>query len=174
VLAVAIVVLRPSIAPPLRIGSPAPEFRLPALTDSGPPGQAGGARSPSELRGRVLFINFWATWCPPCRDEAPSLERLYQRLKTHGLEVLAVSIDDPGARATVESFQREFSLSFPILLDPSQTVYRAYQATGVPETFVISPEGRLIERVVGPRDWDRPRYTELVERLMGQSGGGTG
>jgi peroxiredoxin len=165
-LAASIVLLRPAVLPPLRVGSPAPEFRLPVL------GQEGSRTlSPADLRGRVVFINFWATWCPPCRDEAPSLERLYQRLKPKGLEVLGVTIDDPGALEAVAGFQREFALSFPILLDSSQTVYRDYQATGVPETFVISPEGRLIERVVGPRDWADPRYGRLVERLLAQKGG---
>jgi thiol-disulfide isomerase/thioredoxin len=124
-------------------------------------------RSLADAHGKVVFVNFWATWCPPCRDEAPSLERLYQRLGPQGLEVLAVTIDEAGDREAVAKFRQELGLTLPILLDPDRDVYRAYQATGVPETFVVSREGRLVERVVGPRDWEEPRYTALVERLLG-------
>jgi thiol-disulfide isomerase/thioredoxin len=124
-------------------------------------------RSLADVQGKVVFVNFWATWCPPCRDEAPSLERLYQRLGPRGLEILAITIDEAGDREPVERFRQELGLTLPILLDPDRDAYRAYQATGVPETFVVSREGRLVERVVGPRDWEEPRYTALVERLLG-------
>lgn len=157
--------LRPSVPPPLRVGAPAPDFRLavlPADDQSAPP----EPRSLSELRGRVVFVNFWATWCPPCRDEAPSLDRLHRTLGPRGLEVLAVSIDEPGATETVAEFGRELGLGIPILLDPERDAYRRYQATGVPETFIVGPEGLLVERVVGPRDWDHPRYAALVGRLL--------
>jgi thiol-disulfide isomerase/thioredoxin len=155
-----IVWLRPSLPPPLRVGSEVPEFRLPVLDKAGP--RSVGTQTLSELKGRVVFINFWATWCPPCRDESPSLERLYRRFGPRGLEVLAVSIDDPGALEAVSKFRDEFELT-------ARRAYGAYQATGVPETFVISPEGRLVEQMVGPRDWDQPRYAALVERLAGSA-----
>jgi peroxiredoxin len=77
-----------------------------------------------------------------------------------------VSIDDPGALDAISKFRDEFDLTFPILLDPDRRAYGAYQATGVPETFVVSPRGQLVEQVVGPRDWDQPRYATLVERLL--------
>jgi peroxiredoxin len=163
----AILWFRPAAAPPLRLGSEAPEFRLPILEGARPAPHTAGSRALSELRGRVVFINFWATWCPPCRDEAPSLEKLYRRFRSEGLEVLAVSIDEAGAVEEVSEFREEFGLTFPILLDPERTAYGAYQVTGVPETFVVSPDGRLVEQVVGPRDWDQPRYATLVERLLG-------
>ena len=165
----AIVWFRPSLTPPLRVGSEAPDFRLPVLDDSLP--QSVETRALSDLRGRVVFINFWATWCPPCREESPSLQRLYRRLGPRGLEVLAVSIDDSGALDAVSEFRDEFGLTFPILLDPARTAYRAYQSTGVPETFVISPDGQLVEQVVGPRDWDQPLYAALVDRLVGKPTG---
>ena len=153
-----IVALRGPTSLPLRVGSPAPEVRLPDLL--------GQELSIAELRGSVVFVNFWSTWCAPCRTEAPSLERLYQKLRGERFEILGVSVDGPGAPDGVEAFRDEFGLSFPILLDPHKKVYDAYQATGVPETFVIGSNGRLEERFVGPRDWDHPRYERAVRRLL--------
>jgi len=143
------------------LGSPAPEFQLPDLQ--------GGEVALAALRGRVVFVNFWATWCPPCRDEAPSLQRLYNQLGSDNFEILAVSIDAPGAQGEVAEFGREFGLTFPILLDPNKGAHRAYGVTGVPETYMIDPQGRLVERFIGPRDWDDPRYVRTVRRLQ-QSG----
>jgi peroxiredoxin len=143
---------------PLRVGAPAPPFSRADLE--------GREIALETLRGRVVFVNFWATWCPPCRTEAPALERLYQELRQEGFEILALSIDEPGARSEVDSFQREFGLSFPVLLDPGKEAYQAYQATGVPETFMVDPQGRMVERFVGPREWDDPRYARAIRRLL--------
>ncbi len=150
--------LRGTSAPPLRVGTPAPDFSLPSL--------AGPDRSLAELRGRVVFVNFWATWCAPCKEEAPSLDRLYRSFPRESFEILAVSIDAPGLDREVGAFGDEYELSFPILLDPEQRTYAAYQASGVPETVVVGVDGRLIERFVGPRDWDQPRYARAVRRLI--------
>ncbi len=158
---------KPFSAPPLRSGAGAPDLTLERL--------AGGAFSLSETRGQVVFLNFWATWCAPCIEEAPSLDRLYRSLRDEGFLVAAVSIDGPGQRAAVDAFRSRLDLSFPILLDPAKRSYEAYQATGVPETFLIDPEGRLVERFVGPRDWSRPRYADAVRRLLARrAGAGTG
>lgn len=157
--AFAVVWLREPTAGPLRLSAPAPDFSLEAIS--------GGEISLEQLRGRVVFVNFWATWCPPCRDEAPALERLYKTLRSEGFELVALSIDGPGAREAVGAFRDEFALSFPVLLDPDQSAYRAFGATGVPETFLIDAEGRLHERFVGPRKWDHPRYAQAVRRLIG-------
>ena len=141
-----------------RIDAPAPEFALADLED--------GQVALSELRGRVVFVNFWATWCGPCRDEAPALERLYASLRHQGFELLGVSIDAEGDRDAILEFQEEFGLSFPILVDPRQEAYRAYGATGVPESFLIDANGRLVERFIGPRNWDEPRYARALRRLL--------
>ena len=146
-----------------QLGQTTPDFRLPRLD--------GSPVALSEQRGRVVFVNFWATWCPPCRKEAPSLERLYERLREDGFEVLAVSIDAAGQEAAVEAFRREFGLSFPILLDPSQDAHRSFGVTGVPETYLIDAQGRLAERFIGPRDWDDPRYSRVVRRLLERDSG---
>lgn len=143
-----------------QLGAQAPGFALPAL--------GGDAVALAEQRGRVVFVNFWATWCPPCRDEAPSLERLYADLHGEGFEILAVSIDAAGQESTVEAFRREYGLSFPILLDPGKDAHDAYGVTGVPETYLIDAQGRLAERFIGPRNWDDPRYARVVRRLLGE------
>jgi peroxiredoxin len=143
---------------PLHAGMPAPDFELPDLE--------GRPVSLADQRGSVVFINLWATWCAPCRKEAPALERLYRELKEQGFEILAISIDDEEDEASVEAFRDEFALSFPILRDPERRAYAAYQATGVPETYVVDAEGLLSERFVGPRSWDEPRYARAVERLL--------
>jgi peroxiredoxin len=151
--------LRPVPPSLLRVGAPTPELRLPDLD--------GKPVALSELRGRVVFVNFWGTWCAPCRDEAPALERMYRKLHGEGFEVLAVSIDAPDAHDAVRAFRDEFALSFPILLDADRATYGAFGATGVPETFLVDREGRIWERFVGPRDWDHPRYERAVRGLLG-------
>ncbi len=146
----------------VELGAPAPDFALPDLS--------GRDVVLSGQRGRVVFVNFWATWCPPCRDEAPSLERLYGRLQGEDFEILAVSIDAPGQQAAVGAFRDEFGLSFPVLLDPRKQAYGSFGVTGVPETYLIDPQGGLAERFIGPRDWDDPRYARVVRRLLGSAG----
>jgi peroxiredoxin len=140
------------------LGSAAPDFQLSDLQ--------GREITLAAQRGRVVFVNFWATWCPPCRDEAPSLQRLYDQLGSENFEILAVSIDAPSAQGEVAEFSREFGLTFPVLLDPNKDAHRAYGVTGVPETYMIDPQGRLVERFIGPRDWDDPRYVRTVRRLQ--------
>ena len=157
----AVVLLRAPGAGGPQLDSAAPGFTLARLDGEG------ASVSLEELRGRVVFLNFWATWCGPCRDEAPSLERLHEALHGHGFELLGVSIDAPGAEAEIREFQQEFGLGFPILVDPEKAAYRAYGATGVPESFLIDAEGRLIERFIGPRNWDEPRYARAFRRLLG-------
>lgn len=136
----------------------APDFALTALS--------GQAIRLSSLRGRVVLVNLWTTWCPPCREEMPSMERLYARFRGPDFELLAVSEDEADGRAQVEAFVREMDVSFPVLLDPDRMVGAAYGVWGYPETFVIDREGRIVEHVVGPRHWDAPEQVALVERLL--------
>ena len=142
----------------IALGGPAPDFLLSDLQ--------GREIALAAQRGRVVFVNFWATWCPPCREEAPSLQRLYDQVGSENFEILAVSIDAPSARDEVAEFGREFGLTFPILLDPQKGAHRAFGVTGVPETYMIDPQGRVVERFIGPRDWDDPRYVRTVRRLQ--------
>jgi peroxiredoxin len=148
-------------APPdaLGPGRPAPAFSLPRVAQ-------GGDLDLDQLRGRVVLVNFWATWCKPCEDEMPSMERLYRRLGGPAFELVAISVDEEVE--AVREFQQRLGLSFPILLDPSQETSRRYQTTGYPESFLIDRDGRIAtQRFVGPRDWSDPAYVALVERLVG-------
>jgi peroxiredoxin len=153
---------QPPPAPALRAGGLAPEFALPL--------SGGGEVSLASLRGKVVFVNFWATWCTPCRLEAPSLQRLYKTLKSDGFEVLGVSIDKADAGEAVGRFKSDFALDFPIPLDPDRTVYNRYGASGVPETYLVAPDGKLLERFVGPQNWDDPRYVREIRRALAAAG----
>lgn len=147
--------------PGWEIGSFPPEFVLPRLAE--------GVERMESPRGRVSLVHFWATWCAPCRAEAPELERLYRELGGDGFELLGVSVDSPDARQAVEEFRDEYGLSYPILLDPDQSVYRSYRASGLPETFLLDAQGRLRAHFVGPRDWKQPRFVRAIDALLHSS-----
>ena len=142
---------------PLRVGDPAPNFTLPGLD--------GKMVSLSDHRGHVVLVNIWATWCPPCVDEMPSMEKLYQELKDENFEILAISIDALGEKA-VAPFMKKYNLSFPALMDPDGTVKTLFQTTGVPESFIINHQGILIEKVIGPRDWATPPVIGYFRKLL--------
>ncbi len=152
-----------SSGPALRVGEIAPALDLQRID--------GEAISLEKLRGRVVFVNFWATWCPPCRKETPSMQRLYQKLREEPFEMLAISIDSPDAESAVRDFRDEFGLGFPILMDSDKSVYNSYHAYGVPESFLLDAQGRLVERFIGPKDWDDPRYLRAIRRLTQESAG---
>jgi len=140
-----------------RIGKPLADFTLPDLQ--------GHAVQLAALRGKVVFVNVWATWCPPCIEEMPTIQQLYERLHGRGLEILAVSLDALGAQV-VAPFMQSRRLSFPTLLDTKNLVQRLYRTTGVPESFIVDKRGILVEKVVGPRDWVQPQLLTQFERLL--------
>ena len=125
---------------------------------------AGGGRFRlSEQRGKMVFINFWATWCPPCREEMPAMERLYTRYKKDGLVMLAVSVDaNPRA---VTPFITEHKFTFTVGLDPNMELANAYGVRGLPASFVVDRQGRLTALALGPRGWDSAAARALVEGL---------
>ncbi|MCH7645679.1 MAG: TlpA family protein disulfide reductase [Nitrospinae bacterium] len=129
-----------------------------------------------DFRGQVVLINIWATWCVPCRDEMPSLERLYNHLRGRRFVILAISIDRNAQ--SVKFFKDEFDLPFPILLDPRGRITRLYGTNGVPESFLIDGSGVITERVIGGRNWADEvtvqRIVKLVEQAEGASGPGSG
>jgi peroxiredoxin len=145
---------------PVKLGAPAPNFTFPTLD--------GKMVSLSDYNGKVVFLNIWATWCPPCREEMPSMEKLYKELKGQEFEILAVSIDASGATA-VRPFMKEHGLSFPALLDTGGTIRGLYGMTGVPETYVIDKEGVIKQRIIGPRDWAAPEAIRLFRGLVEKS-----
>lgn len=145
---------------PAAEGAMAPDFTLPALADD-------ASVSLSSLRGRVVLVNFWATWCPPCEAEMPSMERLHRALAGEPFTLLAVAVDaDPAA---VRSFRERFGLTLPILYaadgSEAEAVARRYGTFQYPESFLIGPDGRIAARFVGPRDWDAAGYVERIRRL---------
>jgi len=143
---------------PIGPGQPAPLFSLPSLEDPQPVALAG-------LRGRVVLLHFWATWCKPCEEEMPALDRLRRSLDSPRFALLAVSVDED--RSQVESYRQRLGLSLPILLDPSHEVSRAYQTYRYPESFLLDREGKVIARFVGPRDWDAQIYVDRIRELLG-------
>ncbi|MEE4262019.1 MAG: TlpA disulfide reductase family protein [Desulfobacteraceae bacterium] len=133
--------------PRLGKGLPAPDFTLPGLD--------GQMVRLADYRGKVVLLNIWATWCPPCVEEMPSMEKLYQTFKAEGFEILAVSMDESGAQA-VRPFMKKLRLSFPALTDTQGALKSLYQTTGVPESFIIDKDGVIVEKIIGPRDWASP------------------
>jgi len=147
----------PRIPPPLGRGSSAPDFELPRLSGGAP-------IALSALRGEVVLVNFWATWCKPCEDEMPAMQRLYGALHGEGFQLLAVSVDDePGV---VVEFNNRLALTFPILMDTDKRVAQVYQTYRFPESFLVGRDGRVVERYVGPREWDAAVYVERIRRLL--------
>jgi peroxiredoxin len=124
----------------------------------------------------VVLLNIWATWCAPCRVEMPSIERLYRELGPRGLAVVAVSIDDPDTDDAIRDFARELGLTFEILHDAPGAIQRAYQTTGVPETFVIGPDGVIRKKVIGAADWasaaNRALFASLLDEAAAPPAGG--
>ncbi len=125
-------------------GVPAPNFTLPDLN--------GKMVSLTDYKGNVVLLNIWATWCPPCVEEMPSMEKLHQELKDESFEILAVSIDVSGAEAVIP-FMKKHKLGFSVLTDTTGAIKSLYQTTGVPESFIIDKDGIIVEKVIGPRDW---------------------
>jgi len=122
----------------------------------------------ADYKGQVLLLNFWATWCPPCREEMPSIETLHREFREQGLVVLAISVlDRPHA---VVEFMRELGLTFPALLDADGALAKRYGARGLPSTHLVDRHGRLVGRAIGPRDWTSAPAKALVRALLARPG----
>lgn len=147
-----------------RAGFPAPDFALKDLD--------GQTHRLADYHGKVVFLNVWATWCPPCRMEMPAMERLYHRLKRKNFAMLAVNEDEEELEA-VRGFVNETGISFPVLLDPQGRVPGRYGVTGFPETFVIDQDGRVVQHTIGPEDWETERVYRYFIDLLDRSGNTT-
>jgi peroxiredoxin len=120
-----------------------------------------------ELRGKVVLLNFWATWCPPCRKEMPAMEQLHQGYKDRGLVVIALSQDQASSRE-VQSFVEALKLSFPVWHDRDGLVGRQYSIPGVPTSYLIGADSRIAYRALGEYDWSGPEARRAVEQLLGE------
>ncbi len=136
--------------------SPSPDFTLPDLER--------GKVSLKDFRGRLLLLNFWASWCVPCREEMPAMERLYQKYRDHGFVILGVNVKDEKKSAI--AFVKELKITFPIAFDPNGEAGLLYGAWGLPATYLIDAKGIALARAWGPADWFSPGARELIEALL--------
>jgi peroxiredoxin len=143
--------------PRVERGVAAPAFTLPGLD--------GSMVSLADYKGKTVLLNIWATWCPPCVAEMPSMEKLYQELKDEDFEILAVSIDVTGS-SVVAFFMKKHRLSFPALTDTQGTIKNLYQTTGVPESFIIDKDGIIAKKIIGPREWATPDVINYFRNLI--------
>lgn len=152
---------------PVEVGSEAPEVRATDLQ--------GRPVALSELRGEVVLLNVWATWCGPCVEEMPSMQRLYETLGPEGLHIVAVSVDaEPGGLdldgrrgGDVAEFASRFGLTFDVWRDPAGEIQNAYRTTGIPESFLIDRDGKIIKKEIGARIWDDSAKIASIRRLLG-------
>jgi cytochrome c biogenesis protein CcmG, thiol:disulfide interchange protein DsbE len=149
---------------PVSVGSKAPPFQA-ATVDSVPKTQ-----TLADYKGQVVLLNIWGTFCLPCRDEMPAIEKLHKAMAPQGLKVVAVSMDDPGFQDKIRAFVKEFGLTFQILYDPSGKITNDYQTTGVPETFIIARDGVIRKKVIGASDWNSESNRALISQLLAEPG----
>ncbi|WP_297528692.1 peroxiredoxin family protein [Thiohalobacter sp.] len=148
----------PAFEPTLKAAEPrpdAPDFALPDMD--------GRVHRLSDYRGKVVILNFWATWCPPCRREMPSMQRAWHKIRNEGIMMLAVNVGE--TEDTVFQFMGDYPMDFPVLFDHDGSVSEAWPMLALPTTFVIDPEGRIAYRAVGGREWDDDRLLDPVRAL---------
>jgi peroxiredoxin len=142
---------------PVVAGSDIIDFTLPDLE--------GNERKLSDYSGKVIFLNFWATWCKPCAEEMPSMQKVYEQFEGKPFEIVAVSVDSEPA-STVAEFVETYGITFPVLHDRSGKIKETYKTTGVPETFIVDQNGVVAEKVWGPRDWLEPASLKVINDLL--------
>jgi peroxiredoxin len=143
-----------SAKPPME-GLLAPDFTLPALD--------GTEMKLSDYRGKIVFLNIWATWCAPCKEEMPSMQKLYEVMRGKDFVMLTVSIDEK--KETVEAFMKENKLTLPVGLDTLQKVSPLYRITGVPESYIIDKNGIVMHHLIGPGDWSNPGIVNALTSM---------
>jgi thiol-disulfide isomerase/thioredoxin len=141
---------------PMKDAAPTPDFNLVNFD--------GKKISLKDFRGKTVFLNFWATWCVPCREEMPAMEKLYQEYKDNNFVVLAVNVKDRKQEAI--AFIKEFKLTYPVALDPEAEVATLYGAWGLPTTYIIGPKGEGLARGWGPAEWYSPAARKLFKELL--------
>ena len=149
---------------PLGVGSRAPNFAARTVDGSN------RVKTLDDFRGKVVVLNIWGTFCPPCIEEMPSFERLHRAVRDTGLVIVAVSIDDLVGGDSVMKFARGLGVTFHVLLDSTHAIDRAYQITGYPETFIIARDGTIRKKRIGPADWSSADNVTLVRNLLAARG----
>ena len=119
------------------------------------------------LKGKVVFLNFWATWCGPCKEEMPSMEELCKQFKDKDFVFLTISVDYAGVKPVKEYIEKN-RYTFPVLIDPKGKTLDLFEVRGIPTTFLIDQKGGLIGKAIGPRDWKRPEVVSVVNLLLGK------
>ena len=145
---------------PLKNPAPASAFMLRDLD--------GKLTSLADFEGKVVLLNFWATWCANCRNEMPAMERLYQSLRADGFEIVAISVDQVSSEK-VKTFAEELKLTFPVLHDRDSIISNLYSNPGVPVSYLIDRQGRIVYRVLGEYDWFSPEGRDTVKTLLRES-----
>lgn len=141
---------------PMKDNSATPDF---TLVDP-----AGKKTALKEFRGKLVMLNFWASWCVPCREEMPAMERLYEQYKSKGFTIVAVNVKDN--RKDAMAFLKELKITYPVMLDPDGEVGLLYGAWGLPTTYIIGPKGEGLARIWGPASWDGPGAKQLIQDLL--------
>jgi len=141
--------------PQVRVEAPA--FTLTSLDE--------GETALLDFKGKVILLNFWATWCAPCVEEMPAMERLWQRLKEKGFVIVALA-GDRGNPKAVRKFSKKHNITFPVLLDRTGDVRRAYEVTGLPTSYIIARDGKISGKVIGIREWDSTESLKFFETLL--------
>ncbi len=139
------------------VGKKAPEFTLKDMNDK--------AVSLSSLKGNVVLISFWATWCPPCRDEMPSFNRLYREFRNRGLAIVAVSTDR--SASLVKDFLGKTPVDFPVLMDSDSKVARQFKVFSLPTTFLLDRNGAIVQKYLGEEEWDSAKIRDKITTLLG-------
>lgn len=141
-------------------GNPAPQFTLPDLE--------GQQVSLNQFKGKVLVINFWASWCAPCRKELPSLQSMYKKFKNReNFAFLAVSCDEDGKKPIEDLFQR-YMLDLPVALDPNRKVAFLYGVSKFPETYFIDKQGKVRHKFIGPWNWTDRKFIDILEKMLAE------
>jgi len=150
---------------------PTPAERVPFRVPFELPDVQGHLVRLADLRGQPVLINIWATWCSPCREEMPSMNALYNDYSAKGLAMVAIATD-AGGKAVVAPFMQAHGLTFPVLLDPQNMVGTQLQVPGIPTSYLLDKRGRVIDLVIGARDWYGRKIRHLIEQLLAEEGGG--
>lgn len=144
--------------PAVKENAPAPNISVVSISD-------GSLLKLSDLKGKVVLLNFWATWCPPCRQEIPSMMKLNSAMSGKPFQMVAVSVDE-GGKSVIDSFFAQSGFMIPTYLDPDGKAAKSYGITGVPESLIIDKNGIIMKKIIGGFAWDSPEVVSFLEGLM--------